>query len=63
MIKFFKTIWQFLIHEPIDFKKAHWIDNCSDVPVIVYGGEPICTFIVEGAGIVEVPNESKEKKE
>jgi hypothetical protein len=57
MIEFLKTVWRCFRYEPIDFKKAHWIDVCGDTPVIVYGGEPISTFIVEGAGIVQVPLE------
>jgi hypothetical protein len=58
MIEFLKTVWRCFRYEPIDFKKAHWIDVCGDTPVIVYGGEPICTIIVEGAGIVTVPPEA-----
>jgi hypothetical protein len=58
MIEFLKKVWHCFRYEPIDFKKAHWIDVCGDTPVIVYGGEPISTFIVEGAGIVTVPPEA-----
>jgi hypothetical protein len=62
MIKFLKKAWHYFLYEPIDFKKAQWIGNCGDTPIIVLGGEPICTFIVEGAGVVEVPAKPKEEK-
>lgn len=51
MLEFFKKLWSAIRFSPPEYK----IHNDRTV-YIVHGGEPICTVIVEGAGLVEIPS-------
>lgn len=59
----FKEFKQYWIKVFASFAEAHGGIDIGDGKKIVLGGEPISTFIVEGAGAVEVKPEKKKKKE
>jgi hypothetical protein len=59
-MSFFKKVWDFLTMKPENSTAQVFVG--ADVPIIVYGGEPICTIVVEGAGVVELKNQEEETK-
>lgn len=53
MIDFLKNLWNKIWNSSLG---GYIVESENRTICIVHGGEPICTMIVEGAGLVEIPN-------